>query len=221
MIDRIRDEVAAYAPADPWAFSLEPNRLSGNDTSERRRPATRGRFGNNRPNHYSGRPTSVGSASFVPQYHDTRPRLQAEGSNSAHASFVSQISAHGIISPVLSRQNSNSGAAYETPAPDSEEAFPPVAMGSGVPTRQYDVTLPRQLGESAFRRSFDQFTAPQNDDWAVSPTRESPISGPSHLGSPFHAVNSPLRRHPTSSEDTISSSRAEDDGADGPFSRYR
>lgn len=212
---RARDEVDSYV-ATPDAWGLAWSSGPSDRPSERRR-ATRGRLGNNRPNHIQGRPTSVGSSRFFTSAHQSpaSQRQQGQGSIPPPVSSFGNHSTNqtplGSIAPGLTRQSSNPNSATRTSTynlfsmPNSEEASPPVAVGSGGPARD------RQTADGVFRRSLDRFTAPRSDEWTTirSPER-TPSSTESGLGSPFHGITSPLRQHPTSEGNNTSDQQDDD-----------
>jgi hypothetical protein len=178
-----------------------PNRFSG-ESPERRRQA-RGRVGSNRANYMLGRPTSVGSArSINPPFNHQNNAYRAFGLGST---APPPPSAHThtprrSITPGLSRQPSNPGSSNanaqqntQTPprnnrpstvlaAPATEEASPPVAVGSGVSTR-YNQT---DSQSRALRLSLDSLSNLSAAPWGSS-------QGMSRQQPPSHSMDNSAR----------------------------
>lgn len=163
---------------DSWSYS-PPGRSTGDSPESRRRQA-RGRIGNSRAAHLLGRPTSVGSASArwinPASTHGNAPQ-RTHGTNVPPVNPSFGHTPRRSVTPGLPRQNSgSSGSSSQTPprnrapsglssSPPSEEASPPVAVGSGL---SGDRQAERQ-GEPVLRRSLDTFTGLSNNEWNSDP----------------------------------------------------
>jgi len=168
-------ELSMARSVDSWGYS-PPHRAAGDSPESRRRQA-RGRIGNSRAAaHLLGRPTSVGSASArVPaaSTHGNIPqRAHATNIPAAHASFGSAPTPRRSVTPGLPRPNSGSSASSaQTPprnralsgpssSPPSEEASPPVAVGSGMARDRAE-----RQGEQTLRNDLDPFTVLPSVPW--------------------------------------------------------
>ena len=155
-----------------WGYP-PPNRSSPADSPENRRRQARGRVGSNRATHLLGRPTSLGSARFIippanPQTASQRGFvLGMSPPNSHHAGNPPRRS----ITPGLARQSSNPGYSSATPprnrlssslSSSSEEASPPVAVGSGVASGERSITptAMQQRQASSLDYSTNEFADP-------------------------------------------------------------
>jgi hypothetical protein len=166
-------ELAMTRNVDSWGYS-PPSRSTGDSPESRRRQA-RGRIGNSRAAHLLGRPTSVGSASarwINPA--SAHGNLPQRGTNVPPVNNAPRRS----VTPGLPRQNSggSSSSSSQTPprnrglsgfssSPPTEEASPPVAVGSGLPR---DRQVERQ-GEPTLRRSLDFSAGPSSTGWNSDP----------------------------------------------------
>ena len=135
-----------------WGYP-SANRSSPADSPENRRRQARGRVGSNRASHLLGRPTSLGSARFIipPANPQTVPQRGLTLGMSPPTSHHGGHPPRRSITPGLARQSSNSGHSSITPprnrlssslSSSSEEASPPVAVGSGLASGGRPITPP-------------------------------------------------------------------------------
>lgn len=124
---------------EAWGGYSPPNRYSSGESPERRRQG-RGRVGNGRPGHLMGRPTSTGSARSITQtfnYHQGPPRQYGLSNPTLHTSVRRSLTP-GVprlngANPESPQTRASENLQSSSPPTPSEEASPPVAVGSGVP----------------------------------------------------------------------------------------
>ena len=178
---RAHEDYLISRSGENWAYS-PPSRVSPADSPEFRRRQARARVSNSRVAHMLGRTTSIGSTSrwanstnyyLNPSQRSHIPGTPSGGLPSGHNPYLS------LLTPGIPTQSNGETASRTnltppryreplsaSPSSSSEDASPPVAVGSGTSIREGQ---PGRQSEATLHRNRNTFAHRLSEEWGSDP----------------------------------------------------